>query len=418
MLLTWAALLCSACSPRTHILDESCIWFDEQGGTTGLVLPDRGEVSELTVEWWLIWMKEGNVHHHDQTVLTNSLCVGSDKPQEVEGMDCESTANYLRLHLSSKEPNFRLSLEKNDPQNATFPLPTWKRENIAPQHTRWTHYALSYSATRAKAELFVNGELQSHSNSFDRAVPVDLGPALVGDWIATDQGLRGCVRELRFWKKQLNKDQVQNAMNCQANKSKDLIAAYPFKHDIEDVSGNGFHATGIPKFASPLDLWHTTQVLEPPSTPPSPSPGGMDCVIGHWNDWTACSKSCGGGFQVKEPHIMTYPRQGGKQCPSMRMRVCSTANCGALESQLAAYASILNGKERDVKIIMYCSALSLAVAVVVIVLYRKKAVALAKEIDTTHELQFEMANASGGMPKSPLHEPDDLAGESGSGDDM
>jgi hypothetical protein len=410
ILATCSTLVDSTCSSQTHLLDESCLWFDEAsrgagtklGSTKALVLPDRGQFAEVTVEWWLLWLKEISPHNRDQTVLTDSLCVGDVKSQ-VEGLDCEPKANNLRLFLNSKLPGVNLVLDKNKPQNATFELPDWTPEQTAPQQTHWTHYALAYSTKNARAELYINGELQPGGH-FDHALPMTLGPALIGDWLATDQGLSGCLRELRFWKKQLNAEEIKNAMTCTANSSETLIAAYPFKHDLEDASGNGLHATGTPKFASPLDLWHTTQMLEAlPSSSAPPASAGADCTIDGWTEWTACSKSCDGGFQVKEPLVRTYPMQGGAPCPPMRMRVCSTADCDALESQLAAYSTILKGKDRDVRVIMWASGLLLAVAAGIITLYRTKAVALAKEIDTTHELQFEMANSKSGTTESPMH---------------
>eukprot|EP00929_Paragymnodinium_shiwhaense_P087746 TRINITY_DN4788_c0_g2_i1.p1 TRINITY_DN4788_c0_g2~~TRINITY_DN4788_c0_g2_i1.p1 ORF type:complete len:1519 (-),score=327.65 TRINITY_DN4788_c0_g2_i1:305-4861(-) len=40
----------------------------------------------------------------------------------------------------------------------------------------------------------------------------------------------------------------------------------------------------------------------------------VDCVVGKWAEWSACTKKCGGGQRYRSRHIEKYPADGGKTC--------------------------------------------------------------------------------------------------------
>lgn len=41
----------------------------------------------------------------------------------------------------------------------------------------------------------------------------------------------------------------------------------------------------------------------------------IDCVVSSFGKWGACTKSCGGGTQIRRRGIVTAPKFGGKRCP-------------------------------------------------------------------------------------------------------
>lgn len=51
-----------------------------------------------------------------------------------------------------------------------------------------------------------------------------------------------------------------------------------------------------------------------------------DCQ-GKWNDWSECSKSCGGGVQTRDFDVSKQPSHGGKACPAPQTRYCNTQEC-------------------------------------------------------------------------------------------
>eukprot|EP00397_Hematodinium_sp_SG-2012_P001621 GEMP01001625.1.p1 GENE.GEMP01001625.1~~GEMP01001625.1.p1 ORF type:complete len:660 (+),score=106.93 GEMP01001625.1:1164-3143(+) len=60
----------------------------------------------------------------------------------------------------------------------------------------------------------------------------------------------------------------------------------------------------------------------------------MDCVWSHWDDWGACSASCGGGEKIRQRQITTMANKLGKPCesqPSMEVLACNTVKCGCEE---------------------------------------------------------------------------------------
>jgi hypothetical protein len=54
----------------------------------------------------------------------------------------------------------------------------------------------------------------------------------------------------------------------------------------------------------------------------------VDCAVGHWSDWTVCSKPCGGGSRTRTRSIVTPPRDGGAPCPETKQtEQCNTQYC-------------------------------------------------------------------------------------------
>merc|ERR1712187_772595 len=52
----------------------------------------------------------------------------------------------------------------------------------------------------------------------------------------------------------------------------------------------------------------------------------VDCV-GAWEEWSDCSKTCGGGTMSRSYSVKTMPENGGKGCPSNSEE--DTCNIGA-----------------------------------------------------------------------------------------
>ena len=54
----------------------------------------------------------------------------------------------------------------------------------------------------------------------------------------------------------------------------------------------------------------------------------VNCQVGNWGAWGACSASCGGGTQTRTRSITTQPANGGASCPSLSESVsCNTQAC-------------------------------------------------------------------------------------------
>jgi len=71
--------------------------------------------------------------------------------------------------------------------------------------------------------------------------------------------------------------------------------------------------------SSPMVIWNA------PVTMP---PVGVDCLMGSWGDWSACSKNCGGGVQTRNRSIITPSNEGGNACgQTVDTRPCNTEPC-------------------------------------------------------------------------------------------
>jgi len=54
----------------------------------------------------------------------------------------------------------------------------------------------------------------------------------------------------------------------------------------------------------------------------------LDCEVEQWGAWTACSKTCGGGFTSRTRGLLRAPKNGGKKCPEMNaVEFCNTRSC-------------------------------------------------------------------------------------------
>ena len=64
------------------------------------------------------------------------------------------------------------------------------------------------------------------------------------------------------------------------------------------------------------------------SAPVTMPPVGVDCVMGDWGEWSACSKNCGGGTQTRTRMAITQPNAGGKACGDLtESKPCNTEPC-------------------------------------------------------------------------------------------
>ena len=56
----------------------------------------------------------------------------------------------------------------------------------------------------------------------------------------------------------------------------------------------------------------------------------VDCVLSEWKNITSCSKSCGGGLQLEQKHILVPHNNNGKKCPNIpptKTTTCNTHPC-------------------------------------------------------------------------------------------
>jgi len=55
----------------------------------------------------------------------------------------------------------------------------------------------------------------------------------------------------------------------------------------------------------------------------------VDCVMGEWQSWGPCSKTCGGGTSYRTRTSLTPPSNGGAACGDTESDVpCNTQTCG------------------------------------------------------------------------------------------
>jgi len=53
-----------------------------------------------------------------------------------------------------------------------------------------------------------------------------------------------------------------------------------------------------------------------------------DCQVSEWSDWSACTKTCGGGTRIRTRVVNTPATNGGKECPALNeTEVCNTQAC-------------------------------------------------------------------------------------------
>ena len=57
----------------------------------------------------------------------------------------------------------------------------------------------------------------------------------------------------------------------------------------------------------------------------------VNCAWGSWDTWATCSKTCGGGVQVRTRKVETHEENGGTVCSglSSEQQNCNTGTCPA-----------------------------------------------------------------------------------------
>lgn len=68
--------------------------------------------------------------------------------------------------------------------------------------------------------------------------------------------------------------------------------------------------------------------------------GSIDCEWGHWVEWSACSATCGGGDRSRSRLIKVAPRHGGKLCealPMSEVAPCAVQPCGGQDCSFAVW---------------------------------------------------------------------------------
>jgi hypothetical protein len=320
-------------------------------------------------------------------VVTNSLCFG-----DAGGPACHnSTAGVKHGHMHLQFEMHRgiarflkLSVAGALPFEVELHLPAHFQEMY---QERWVHLSVSHDVEKKDVHLYVNGKLED-TRIFQKSKEIRLSVAHIGDWPGSDRGMNGCMRELRFWSRVLTAEEIASTMHCTANTADTgLIAAYPLRTDLVDVSNNEFSAAGSPKFAEPMDLWHKVQTTGGST---AAEIGTVSCN-GEWEEWTACSKSCGGGFQVQEPHVLAASEVGGKTCLPMTLRTCNEIKCEVVEAKIEQSETT----QGSVAVIAAICGIIITLAFGAMCVYRRKATTLAKELENTHDLQFEMSNVKG-----------------------
>jgi hypothetical protein len=63
--------------------------------------------------------------------------------------------------------------------------------------------------------------------------------------------------------------------------------------------------------------------------PPPP----VDCAVSAWGSWSPCSATCGGGTKQREKFVISFPQNGGEECPPTEDMInitdCNTQPCGS-----------------------------------------------------------------------------------------
>lgn len=59
---------------------------------------------------------------------------------------------------------------------------------------------------------------------------------------------------------------------------------------------------------------------EAPCWPLAVFPAAIDCVVGPWGPWSACTSSCGVGSTERSRQVSVPPRNGGRPCPDLKQR--------------------------------------------------------------------------------------------------
>lgn len=66
----------------------------------------------------------------------------------------------------------------------------------------------------------------------------------------------------------------------------------------------------------------------------------QDCLLADWSEWSSCSATCGGGLQHRERAVLLPPRGAGQQCGTvLQSRSCSTQACSGAEPAVSCVLS-------------------------------------------------------------------------------
>ena len=69
----------------------------------------------------------------------------------------------------------------------------------------------------------------------------------------------------------------------------------------------------------------------------------VNCTWDEFSDWTTCTKTCGGGLQVRQRKVAVVSQFGGSACQggAAEQRLCSTQNCPRKSSKLVIISYML-----------------------------------------------------------------------------
>mmetsp|Transcript_51454 Transcript_51454/g.164750 ORF Transcript_51454/g.164750 Transcript_51454/m.164750 type:complete len:362 (+) Transcript_51454:2-1087(+) len=89
-------------------------------------------------------------------------------------------------------------------------------------------------------------------------------------------------------------------------------------------SGNGAYCEGALKETSPCNP--SPEEATPSACADDPP---VDCELGLWSDWGACSSTCGGGEHRRVRELLRAPANGGKACdgPLSVVKQCALLEC-------------------------------------------------------------------------------------------
>jgi hypothetical protein len=73
----------------------------------------------------------------------------------------------------------------------------------------------------------------------------------------------------------------------------------------------------------------------------NPDPCPVDCQVDAWQDWTACSATCGCGGQSRSRWVLTPAANGGTACPALvETAYCSTDSCATDNIEVSHFSPV------------------------------------------------------------------------------
>merc|ERR1711865_526488 len=73
----------------------------------------------------------------------------------------------------------------------------------------------------------------------------------------------------------------------------------------------------------------------------------VDCVSSEslWSEWSACSRTCGGGKSIKRRVRIVHPKHGGKECTGIpQIKKCNMQRCGSCTHTKCVYDNAAHTK--------------------------------------------------------------------------